>query len=284
MADDVLDVRGRTALVTGGGGGIGLEVARQLARRGARVAILDVDEAAAVKAACDIGIGVSVSDRDAMKLAVKKVQAELGPIDIVVANAGVTPKPATLRVMDDTEFDRVVGINLTGVYNTVRPVLDDVIATRGHVVVVASVAAFAPGMAGSPYMITKAAVEQLGRALRIELAVHGATAQVAYFGIVETAMTQAMLDDDELGRELGDRFPWPFSQRITARDAAVTICDGIARRSARTIAPRAWTAYALLRGLVNVGFDALLVRDKRTQRMISRLEQRATSVTGSGGC
>ncbi|AEF39188.1 short-chain dehydrogenase/reductase [Hoyosella subflava] len=277
MTSTALDVRGKVALVTGGGGGIGFEVARHLADRGARVAIFDVDEAAAIGAAEAIGqgargLGVNVADREAMTLAVKKIQADLGPVAVVVANAGVTPQPATLRLMDDAEFDRVVGINLTGVYNTVRPVLDDIVATRGHVVIVASVAAFAPGMGGSPYMITKAAVEQLGRALRIELAVHGASAQVAYFGIVETAMTRAMLDEDELGRELGGRFPWPFNRRISATDAAKALCEGIANRSARTIVPRVWTPYAILRGVINIGFDAALVRDTRTHRMVTRLE------------
>lgn len=134
--------------------------------------------------------------------------AHFGRLDAVVANAGVTPSPSTIRTMDDADFDRVIGINLTGVYNTVRPpALDHIIKQRGHVVVVSSCAAFAPGAGGSPYMISKSAIEQFGRALRVELAVHGATAGVSYFGIVDTAMTHDMLDSDDLGKEIGGLLP-----------------------------------------------------------------------------
>ncbi|MGO4617482.1 short-chain dehydrogenase/reductase [Nocardia sp. 2YAB30] len=273
------EVRGKAVLITGAGQGIGLELAKILYARGASVALIDIDEGAARTAAHALGdracaIVADVADRASMDKATAEAVARFGRVDVVVANAGVVPRPATLRTMDGNDFDRVIGINLTGVFNTVHPALDHVVAAKGHVVVVSSAAAFAPGMGGSPYMVSKAGVEQLGRALRVELAAVGATAGVAYFGVVETAMTHETLDRDELGRALGDLLPWPLDVRITAAEAAETIADGIARRAARTIAPSGWEPYALLRGAVNVVLDNRLARDAGVRALVREVEQR----------
>src|SRR5690606_6913982 len=111
----------------------------------------DIDAVAAERTAFELGttahgIGADVADRTQMDAAVAAVIERFGRLDVVVANAGVTPVPATLRTMDPADFDRVVAINLTGVFNTVHPALDHIVRRRGHVVVVSSCAAFAPGM------------------------------------------------------------------------------------------------------------------------------------------
>jgi NAD(P)-dependent dehydrogenase (short-subunit alcohol dehydrogenase family) len=272
------DVKGKIALVTGAGQGIGLELVTILHRRGAVVVVVDIDETAAQRTARELGlrahgIGADVADRDRMEEVVAEVVDRFGGLDIVVANAGVTPVPATIRTMDPADFDRVVSINLTGVFNTVHPALDHVVRSRGHVVVVSSCAAFAPGMGGSSYMVSKAAVEQLGRALRVELGGSGATAGIAYFGVVETSMTHDMLDADDLGRRINDLLPWPLNVRITAEHAARTIADGIGRRAARTIAPSGWQAYALLRGAINTVLDSRLAADSTVQELIRAIER-----------
>ncbi|MCC3331468.1 SDR family oxidoreductase [Nocardia abscessus] len=271
------DVRGKTVLITGAGQGIGRELATLLHRRGASIALVDIDQAAAQAAASALGerslaLSADVADREAMEKATSRTVERFGRLDVVVANAGVVPKPATLRTMDTDSFDRVLDVNLTGAFNTVRPALDHVIAVRGHIVVVSSCAAFAPGMGGSPYMISKAGVEQLGRALRVELAPHGVTAGVSYFGIVDTAMTHATLDRDDIGRAIDNLLPWPLDIRITAAEAARVIADGIRRRAPRTIAPTGWVPYALLRGIVNVALDHQLARDPKLATLIHRIE------------
>ncbi|MEV6279355.1 short-chain dehydrogenase/reductase [Nocardia sp. NPDC051832] len=271
------DIQGKTVLITGAGQGIGSELASVLYRRGAALALVDIDESRARAVASDLGdralaIAADVTDRAAMAAATARTAEHFGRLDVVVANAGVVPKPATLRTMDAKSFDQVLGVNLTGVFNTVHPALDHIVSARGHVVVVSSCAAFAPGMGGSPYMISKAGVEQLGRALRVELAPHRATAGISYFGIVDTEMTHATLDRDDLGRAIDGLLPWPLSVRITAAEAARVIADGIGRRAARTIAPAGWEPYALLRGIVNIALDHRLTRDPRVARLIRVLE------------
>ncbi|GAB4586521.1 short-chain dehydrogenase/reductase [Nocardia sp. IFM 10818] len=280
LSPNTYDVAGKVVLITGAAQGIGRELARLLHARGAHVIVADVDEYAAKCAATELAtrahaVVADVADRDEMVRAVQAAIECHGRLDVVVANAGVTPIPATLRTMDPHDFDRVMSINLTGVFNTVHPALDHIVASKGHVVVVSSCAAFAPGMGGSPYMVSKAAVEQLGRALRVELAASGASAGVAYFGIVDTAMTHDLLDADDLGRRLDGMLPWPLNIRITAAQAARTIADGIARRSARTIAPAGWEPYALLRGALNIVLDNRLASNPAVHELIRAIERRA---------
>lgn len=276
-------VRDRVVLITGAGQGIGLALADRLAALGALLALVDVNpdtlELAAERFDRVLAVSADVRDRAAMAEAVERTVARFGRLDVVVANAGVTPPPATLRTVDLESFDRVIAINQGGVLNTVRPALEQIIATKGHVVVVSSCAAFSPGLGGASYMMSKAAVEQFGRALRLELAPHGATAGVAYFGVVDTALAHATLDDDPLGQRVGRLLPWPLNRRISADAAAATLVDAIANRSASTIVPAAWLPYSLMRGVVNVLIDSRLVRDKDVHALLRDVEKRRVDTT-----
>lgn len=279
-----LHLDGRVALVTGGAGGIGLATSEALAAGGARVVIVDIDRDAVDRAVAGIGqplahgVSADVRDRKAMAGAVAQAVQRFGRLDVVVANAGVTPIPATIRTLDLDDFDRVLAINLTGVVNTVVPAMEEVIAHSGHIVVVASVAAFTPGFAGVAYMASKAAVEQFGRALRIELGITDATAGVAYFGVVDTAMVANTLDGDPLGHDLEMMAPYPLRRRISAAQAATVIVDGIASRSARTIAPKSWGAYSLMREAVNRGMEEILRSDGRLHALLRKVEQRRSGI------
>ncbi|MGI8506873.1 MAG: SDR family NAD(P)-dependent oxidoreductase [Solirubrobacteraceae bacterium] len=178
------DVSGKVAVVTGGARGIGFGTAQALARRGAELVIVDLDQGAAESAAAQlpgraVGLAADVTDRGAMQRVVATVAQQRGGVDVVIANAGVASRAATVRAMNGEAFDRVLAVNLGGVYNTVIAAIPEIAARRGHVVVTSSVYAFANGMGAAPYAMAKAGVEQLGRALRVELVPHGAGASVA---------------------------------------------------------------------------------------------------------
>lgn len=274
------EVRGKVVMITGAGSGIGAALAALLHRRGASVALLDVNDTAIKDAAETFGqralaIGADVRDRDTMTRAVDTITDHFGRLDVVVANAGVAPDPATLRTIDPDEFDRVIDVNLTGAFNTIRPALDQLIANQGHAVIVSSVNAFVPGPGLASYAASKAGVEQLGRALRIELAGAGASAGVAYFGLVRTPFMEP-IDEDPLGRALDGMLGWPLNQRITAEHAATVIADGIARRAAYTVATIAWRPYALLRGMVNPLVDRRAAASTTMRGLIRIIEQRLT--------
>jgi NAD(P)-dependent dehydrogenase (short-subunit alcohol dehydrogenase family) len=275
-----LEISGKTALITGAGQGIGLALARELRGRGANIALLDVDSEALTRACDELGhertqaLTADVRDREAMRKAVEETITRWGTLDIAVANAGVAPKLATLRTIDPDEYDRVIAINQTGVFNTIKPAIEPIIATHGHIVVVASVAALLPGPGGAPYMVSKAAVEQLGRTLRIELAPHHATAGVAYFGIVDTDMAHTTIDHDPIGQQGERHLPARLRTRITPQHAARVIADGIERRVGRTIAPASWQPIAALRGIISLLDDAIAA-DPRTRKLLTEIEARA---------
>jgi NAD(P)-dependent dehydrogenase (short-subunit alcohol dehydrogenase family) len=270
---DRYSVQGKVALVTGAQRGIGWETARLLHARGASVALVDLDEAEARAAAERIGgertlgLGADVSDREAIGAAVGAAVGHFGSLDIVVANAGIAPPTATMRVIDPDAFERTVEVDLLGVWRTVRSVLPHVVERRGHIVVVASVYAFFNGVLNASYALSKAGVESLGRALRVELVPHGAGASVAYFGFIDTQMVRDAFADP-IAHEFEASQPRLMSRRLPPSAAGQAIVDGIERRAPRIIAPRWWAVWSTLRGIFNPLFDLRLERDARFQELV----------------
>src|SRR5688500_10689472 len=131
------DVSGKVALVTGSAGGIGWATAKALHDRGASVVVCDLDHEASVTAAGLIGdervvgMAADVTDRGALNQAVATATERFGGLDIVVANAGIAPRGATVRSIGDEEYFQVVEVNLNGVWNTVRAGLPQVVARGG---------------------------------------------------------------------------------------------------------------------------------------------------------
>jgi NAD(P)-dependent dehydrogenase (short-subunit alcohol dehydrogenase family) len=162
-----------------------------------------------------------------------------------------------------------------GVYRTVDAALPQIVARRGHVVVVSSVYAFLNGVGASPYAMSKAAVEQFGRALRVELSHHGASASVAYFGFIDTEMVHRAIDDDDLANAMLESFPKPLHKRLDPSVAGEAIVRGIERRAARIIRPRRWAAMSVLRGIVNPLSDQRLAKELASKGLLERLDARS---------
>jgi len=274
------DLNGKVALITGAARGIGFETARQMHLRGASVAVVDLDAGEARDAAerigeRTIGIAADVTDAGAMRAAVAETVDKFGWLDVAMANAGLAPPSiATMRSVSAEEWERVVQVNLFGVWHTVRAALPQISERKGHIVVVSSVAAFANGMMGSSYMTSKAAVEQMGRALRTELMPFGAGASVAYFGWVDTRMVQ-----DTFARPgasvLEEIAPDFLMKRITPEQAGAAVVRGIEERAPRIFAPSWWRYLSALRGLLNPLLDRRSERDPRIVAAIREAEARS---------
>jgi NAD(P)-dependent dehydrogenase (short-subunit alcohol dehydrogenase family) len=267
------DVRGKVALITGGARGIGFETARQLHDRGASLVLVDLVAAEAEAAAARLGeralgIAADVTDRDAIAAAVAQTVERFGGLDIAVANAGIAPAAATLRAMDPDVVERVIDVDLLGVWRTVGASLPHVVQRRGHIVVVASVYAFMNGVILAPYAIAKAGVEQLGRALRVELKRHGASASVAYFGFIDTEMVRDGMADP-ISDTLNESLPGFARRRLPPSAAGRAIVRGIERRAPRIIRPRWWAVPSVLRGVMNPLLDRYMERDEKLQAGIA---------------
>jgi len=274
------DLNGKVALVTGAARGIGFETARQMHLRGASVAVLDLSAEEARNAAEQIGpraigIGADVTDQNAMFATVAEVVEKLGGLDVAVANAGIAQKQfATVRGISGEEWERVFEVDLLGVWRTARAALPQIVERRGQMVVISSIYAFANGMGNSPYAVAKAGVEALGRALRIELAPHGASATVAYFGWVDTKLVQDAFAQEDAGR-IRELSPEWLLKRIAPAEAGAGLVRGIEERAPRVFVPKWWRYVAALRGLINPLLDRRMESDAKTAALIRDIDAKS---------
>jgi NAD(P)-dependent dehydrogenase (short-subunit alcohol dehydrogenase family) len=200
-----MDLSGMVALVTGAGAGLGEAIALAFARAGATLALLDLDQPsarAALETAGSKGIAVAadVADEEQVAQAIDTVEREVGPVDVVVNNAGIggvgPPKP--LHETTPDEWERVLAVNLTGPYRVCRRVLPTMMARRTGVIVNVASAAGVVALAGrSPYTASKAALIHLTRNLAVEYADHGIRANALCPGWMDTGLTRWRLQDPE---------------------------------------------------------------------------------------
>ncbi|MGC9440616.1 short-chain dehydrogenase/reductase [Streptomyces sp. WG5] len=278
---------GKTVLITGAAGGIGTACARALRARGANLVLAGRTASSVAALARELGeegtlpLSVDVTDRAALDDAVARTVDRFGRLDVVFANAGIAPaRPATVATVDPATFERVIEVNLLGVWRTARAALPQIRAHRGHVLVNASVYAYVNGVVNCAYAASKAAVEQFARALRVELSTDGATAGVLYPGWVATEMTRPVFGGDDLAtrmRETG--FPRAFAASIPAEAVALRVVQGIERRTASITVPRRWQPVGILRGVVNPLCDRLLIRNTGFQSILRALENGASATT-----
>jgi NAD(P)-dependent dehydrogenase (short-subunit alcohol dehydrogenase family) len=279
MTRPTYQLRDKVVLITGGTGGIGSATAQELIRRGAKVAIVDIDPetpqiAQRMSPQSAMGAVADVRVRNELDVAITDIVDRFGRVDVAIANAGILSRAATLRTTPTSSIESLLAVNVVGVVNTVQAAMDQVIAHRGQFVLISSVFAFINGMGTIPYAMSKAAVEQLGRGLRVELAAHAVSTTIAYFSLIDTNMIKHGVDEDPVVVDLLGTLPRAMLKRLTPETAASALADAIAHRAPRVMVPSRWKPMSALRGLVAPVLDSHLAGDRRTLAVLSELDAR----------
>ncbi len=213
-----MGLSGRNAIVTGGASGIGRAICLRLARDGADVAVLDLDQAGGRQVADEVAalhrravaVEADVASGASVAAAVERVHAALGPVHILVNDAGIAGL-VPLQDMSEEQWDRMIAVHLKGAFNCTRTILGDMLATGwGRIVNVSSVA----GLSGAPelvhYSAAKAGLIGFTKALAAEVGPRGVTVNAIAPGLIDTpllkrsgwpdSLTQAIIAQNPIKR------------------------------------------------------------------------------------
>ncbi len=201
----MIDLNGKTALVTGGSRGIGQSIVVELAKAGAKVAFTSRSASsseATLELAKEAGLGVialsgDVADFDSCQKIVEDATAALGKIDILVNNAGITQDNLFMK-MKPEEWDSVLNTNLTGLFNSCKAVIRGMIKQRtGRIINISSVVAHTGNPGQVNYAATKAGMIGFTKSLAKEVAARNITVNAISPGFIETDMTNKLNDDQK---------------------------------------------------------------------------------------
>jgi NAD(P)-dependent dehydrogenase (short-subunit alcohol dehydrogenase family) len=223
---DTRELAGQVALITGGGRGIGRNIALELSRAGAEVVVAarssdEIEETAA--AVGGIAVQCDVSDREQVERMVEQVESTYRNVDLLVSNAGIGIDEAAAWEVEPAEWWRVFEVNVLGVYLCCRAVIPGMLARGGgRIVNVASGAAYLPGSSSTAYSASKAAVHRFSETLARQLEPRGIPVFSISPGLVRTRMTESF----------GDEAPWtpPELAPRLVRALASGRLDGLAGR------------------------------------------------------
>jgi len=192
----------RTVLVTGGNRGIGFAIANEFVASGYRVA---VTARSGQGPEGSMTVTADVTDSASLDIAIAEVEAALGPIEVLVANAGIT-KDTLLMRMSDEEFESVVDTNLNGVFRVVKRVTKSMLRQKfGRVILIGSVVGLLGSAGQVNYSATKSALVGIARSITREIGAKNITANVVAPGFIDTDMTAAL--SEELAATYRSRIP-----------------------------------------------------------------------------
>ena len=279
-------VRGRTVLITGAARGIGAELARQLAARGARLALVGREPARLAALAAELGAGhawfeCDVTDQASLDGAVAGAVRALGGLDVVVANAGVASN-GTVAVTPVDALVRTIEVNLVGVVRTVSATLPHVTASRGYYLLVSSAAALAPLPGLSAYAASKSGVEQFGNVLRMETARLGVAVGVAHPAWVSTDLVRDQQRDLETFEEMRATLPGPFGSLTSVEHCAAAFARAIERRSRKLFVPASLAPFSAIRQLFASPLAERVVA-RLSRRLLPKLEREVSALGRSFG-
>ncbi|MGP3949138.1 SDR family oxidoreductase [Streptomyces sp. 7N604] len=273
-------LEGRVAVVTGAARGVGELLARQLAARGAQIALigLEPEELSQVSDRLPTESAywhADVTDAEAMEQVAREVLERFGRADIVVANAGVAQGGPFLD-SEARSWNRVIEVNLLGSATTARAFLPALLESRGYLLQIASLAAITPAPMMTAYCASKAGVEAYAHCLRGEVGHKGVKVGVAYLSWTDTDMVRGA-DEDEVMRELRQRLPWPANRTYPLGPAVGRIVAGIERRSAHVYGQWWLRGMQAVRGYLPGAIGIV------GQRQMRRFEPRLAATRGTRG-
>lgn len=277
-------LRDRTVVVTGAARGIGAALAREVAGRGARVALLGperrgLEAVAASLPTASVCVAVDVTDMAALERAADEVRELLGPPSAVVANAGIA-QGGPFGQSDPAAWRRVIDVNLTGSAFTAHAFLPDLVAGSGYFLQVASLASIGAVPMMSAYCASKAGVEAFAHALRAEVAHQGVAVGIAYLNWTDTDMIRDA-DRRPVMRELRGHMPPPLRRVLPVEPVAARLARAVERRRTAVYVPSwlrlAQTARGALPPVV------LRVARHELPRVEERGALRPTGRLGAGG-
>jgi NAD(P)-dependent dehydrogenase (short-subunit alcohol dehydrogenase family) len=276
----------RTVFITGAARGIGAELARQLAARGAGVALAGLEPERLAALAGELGpdhawFECDVTNQFALEAAVAGTVRRFSGIDVVVANAGIASN-GTVAVTPADALARVIDVNLTGVIRTVSATLPHVTNRKGYFLLISSAAAFAglPGL--SAYAASKAGVEQFGNAVRLELAHEGVDVGTAHPSWIDTDLVRDAKHDLGSFNDTLRSLPGPLGRVTPVDECAAALVDAIERRRRRVYIPKSVGVFAAPRQLFTNRVAEAVIR-RRAMRMVPRLESEVRAIGRSFG-
>ncbi|MFF6783439.1 short-chain dehydrogenase/reductase [Streptomyces sp. NPDC012510] len=277
-------VKDRTVVVTGAARGIGAALADALARRGARLALLDHDgpaleATAAALPGTAVAVTLDVTDADALEEAAEEIRGRLGRPSVVVANAGIA-EGGPFALTDPVTWRRVIDVNLVGSALTARAFLPDLLRTAGYHLQIASLASIGAAPLMGAYCASKAGVEAFTHSLRAETAHHGVAVGIAYLGWIDTDLIRDA-DRHAALRELRTHMPPPADRVHPTATATARLTRAVERRSTAVYIPR-WLRLAQM---ARAAIPPLVLRASRHH--LPRLEAEEpllpTGLLGAGG-
>jgi meso-butanediol dehydrogenase/(S,S)-butanediol dehydrogenase/diacetyl reductase len=202
----------KTVLVTGAASGIGLAAARRFLQEGARVVMLDIDEAGLKKAAAELPpdrVLVQAGDTAEQKTATAAVEAAVerfGALHVLVNNAGMAVEGDILQTTEE-DFARVMAVNVTGYFHMAKAALPELVKTRGSIVMTSSVSGLGGDWNTFAYNTSKGAVSNMVRAMALDAGKDGVRVNAVNPSFTKTGMTEDMLKDPDLVAKFRERMP-----------------------------------------------------------------------------
>jgi NAD(P)-dependent dehydrogenase (short-subunit alcohol dehydrogenase family) len=260
------DLAGRTVAITGGTGGFARALAPALRQRGANVALLDLDADRAIDAAASAGPPAAVRGwaadvrrLDQLEPVLAEVAEHFGRLDVVIANAGLGDVGVLLAEDDPQHWDRMIDINLNGVYRTFRAAIPHISKTKGYLLATSSMAAFVHNPLQGAYTASKAGVWALCDTWRLEVRHTGVAVGSLHPSFFQTPMVDAMHTNPAITRLWGGNGGGMW--KMTDIDVVVRqAVRGIERRAAHIVAPRSLAVSAVAPGFAQAIVERIGLR------------------------